>query len=53
MSSIAIGTDTTELKKGMTLTYSNYMARHLVTWARLQKKKIPYVIADTDALLHY
>ena len=45
---MALATDTTDLKKGMTLTGSHYMVWYLVTWTRLQKKKLFHVIADID-----
>ena len=38
-------TDTTDVKKSVTLTGPNYAVWYLVTWARLLKKKLLQVIA--------
>jgi len=45
---MALATETTDLKKGVTLTGPNYIVCHLVTTARLLKRKLILVIADID-----
>ena len=45
MSPMSPATDTTDVKKSVTLTGPNYAVWYLVTWARLLKKKLLQVIA--------